>query len=174
MLCSKSFGSSWMTLVVIAMTLSLLGCIGEKPAKCESKETIKAVREIIAGKLLKGETFCSFHGCKTLKDDKDVASLAAYLDFEFPRALSYDEQVKKYSCTAEVALDGKALFDGAFVYESQLTADENIVFVNATTINQDPVVVFLQSLPAKRRSMEETTRRALESATGGRVTRTEK
>ena len=174
MLCSKSFGSSWMTLVVIAMTLSLFGCIGEKPAKCESEQAIGLAKSILAEQILKGNMFCRPGVCKKLQNEEDVKDLKSYLRFQYPRAMSYDDQIKKYSCTADVFLDGKKLVDGELVYESQLTTEGNIVYVSVSSVDDAAVVSFLQSLPAKRKVMEETTRKALESMTGGKVTRVEK
>ena len=131
--------------------------IEEKPMRCESEQTIALAKSIIAEQLLKGNSFCSASGCKELQNENDVEDVRNHLKFQYPRATSYDDQIKKYSCTAEVFLDGKELVDGEFVYESQLTykgarIDDNIVIVFISSVDEETVFSFLQSLPKKRKA----------------------
>ena len=136
------------TLVIVAMSFSLLCCIGEEPPKCDSEEAINVAKDVIANKILKGHVFClPLVGCAALQDEIETSVVKSYLTFQYPRAISYDDRIKKYDCTADIFLGGRQLFKEQLNYESQLTSDGALVYLNAPAVYDGTVYLFLQSLP---------------------------
>lgn len=114
-------------LAIVAMSLSLLGCIGEEPPKCESTEAINLAKNIIANQIIAKHR--SFYDL----DSTGISYLEHHIDFQYARPTAYDKQIKKYSCEADVILSGKKLFAEQVRYESQLTSEGFIVNVMAQT-----------------------------------------
>ena len=108
-------------LSVIGIALSgilLSGCKKESP-KCGDKETLSLVRNIIV-------TNYGGKGAADL-DEKEVEKL---LQIETPRADKYEENIKKYSCSANLVVtreDMGQTWNNPISYTSQLDDNDELV-----------------------------------------------
>ena len=93
--------------------VALLSACQKDPPKCGDKETLSIIRNIIVD---------SLGGAGSL-DKKDIETV---LQFEYPRADSYDKDIKKYSCSANLVVTQQETgrtWKNAIEYTSQL--DDN-------------------------------------------------
>lgn len=101
-------------ITVTLVTAFIAGCAKEPP-KCSDEDTFILIRQIIAKQLVLGEGVSD----KELQDN---------IKIEFPRAITFDEKIKKYSCEAKLIAGGTVgppitaggAVEGPITYESQL------------------------------------------------------
>ncbi len=107
---------------VLFFAMLLVGCAKEAP-KCSDPETLSAVRGIIVGQFGTENP-----AAKLSKKDRDEK-----IQIQNPRAESFDEKIKKYSCEANLLIafrpSGESL-QMPIKYESQLDdSKEHLVFI---------------------------------------------
>lgn len=98
-------------LAMAAAAFVLLGC-SQEPPKCSDPATLSLVRSIIVNQTIAGGT-----SAFTAKQLESIIRL------ETPRAIVFDEKVKRYSCEARLLIDmkmGELQIDTQLQYESQL------------------------------------------------------
>ena len=97
------------TIIVTLVTAFIAGCAKEPP-KCSDEDTLSLIRQIIVEQL-------ELRGLKGVSDKE----LQDNMKIEFPRAIAFDEKIKKYSCEAKLErIAGGALELPPITYESQL------------------------------------------------------
>ncbi len=100
-------------LLLIAACISACGV---KPPKCSDESTLSTVKSVVAE---------HFDGATKL----DQKEMLANMSFTHPRPATYDEQVKKYSCEANIVIGDK--YEIPITYTSQLDDNgQQVVFVN--------------------------------------------
>lgn len=92
------------TIIVTLVTAFIAGCSTEPP-KCSDEDTFSLIRQIIVKQL---------DGLEGVSDKE----LQDNMKIEFPRASSFDEKIKKYSCEAKLIAGGAV--EMPITYESQL------------------------------------------------------
>lgn len=93
------------TIVMTTAIATILGGCGNELPKCSDDDTISLVREIILDQIGGGEGLT----------DKEIKES---LKIEFPRASTFDEKIKKYSCEAKLIAGD--MYQLPITYESQL------------------------------------------------------
>lgn len=104
--------------VAIMLTTVLLAGCAKTPPKCSDEDTASLVRKIILDQ---------FGGSEGLTEKEILENLK----IELPRASSYDEKIKKYSCEAKLVAGNK--YQLPITYESQLD-DQNQHVVSVSGI----------------------------------------
>ncbi len=105
------------THLALVFLLFLVGCAKEAP-KCSDEKTLDLVMQILSNEL-------SGSGNSTDLAKKDISD---HLKFEFPRAMAYDKEIKKYSCDLKLVAGGS--YQVPLKYESQLNdQDQHLVSV---------------------------------------------
>lgn len=104
-------------IAVGVMSMFLAGC-SKTPPKCSDEDTVSLVRKIILDQ---------FGGSEGVTEKEILENLK----IELPRASSYDEKIKKYSCEAKLVAGNK--YQVPITYESQLD-DQNQHVVSVSGI----------------------------------------
>jgi len=104
--------------VAIMLTTALLAGCAKTPPQCSDEDTASLVRKIILDQFGGSEGFTEKEILENLK-------------IELPRASSYDEKIKKYSCEAKLVAGDK--YQVPITYESQLD-DQNQHLVSVSGI----------------------------------------
>jgi len=105
-------------IAVGVMSMFLVGC-SKTPPKCSDEDTASLVRKIILDQ---------FGGSEGLTEKEILENLK----IELPRASSFDEKIKKYSCEAKLVAGNK--YQLPITYESQLD-DQNQHVVSVSGIS---------------------------------------
>lgn len=106
---------------VAIVALAVTGC-AKAPPKCADADATNLAVKLFADQI--GE----FNGITTQEIQKLLA-------IQLPRATSYDEKIKKYSCEAKLSIAGK--LELPVQYDSQLDdKNEHIVITHGLDINQ--------------------------------------
>lgn len=106
-------------IAVGVMSIFLAGC-SKSPPKCSDDDTASLVRKIILDQ---------FGGSEGLTEKEILENLK----IELPRASSYDEKIKKYSCEAKLVAGNK--YQVPITYESQLDdQNQHVVSVSGITL----------------------------------------
>lgn len=104
---------------LVGAVVLLSGC-GQEPPKCSDEQTQQLVRGIIMDQI----------GGKHGLAEEEVNAI---LKIEFPKATSYDETIKKYSCDAQLAVGDS--YRVPIEYESQIDDNgEHVVSVGGMRI----------------------------------------
>lgn len=82
--------------IAIILTVVLLAC-SKEPPKCSDPETITLVKQIIVENYVKNQS-------KGKLSDKELQDK---LQIQYPRATSYDKDIKKYNCEGTLVIPGK-------------------------------------------------------------------
>jgi uncharacterized protein YecT (DUF1311 family) len=124
---------------LIALTLVLGGCAKEPP-KCSDAVTFELVKQIVINKIGEADWITA----KEIKDNLKV---------EYARASSFDEKIKKFSCSAKLIAASK--LELPIEYESQLDdKNEQIVGLGGISVSDLRAIAYTiaEDIKSKRQS----------------------
>ena len=116
------------TIIVTLVTAFIAGCAKEPP-KCSDEDTLSLIRQIIVEQLGGRE------GVSDKGEGVSDKELQDNMKIEFPRASTFDEKIKKYSCEAKLIAGGTV--ELPITYESQLDdKNQHIVSVGGIAVSR--------------------------------------
>ena len=140
-------------LAVGVMSVFLAGC-SKAPPKCSDEDTALLVRKIILDQ---------FGGSEGLTEKEILENLK----IELPRASSYDEKIKKYSCEAKLVAGNK--YQLPITYESQLDdQNQHVVSVSGIALGDQYLLkqAFIEGVGKLRSSQKVDTPQPPQAAQG--------
>lgn len=131
--------SKLFTTGIVTFMVSLLAACTKEPPKCSDDQTLSLAKKAVLEQILKAEqnnilaniliTVTQGGLSSAIKNGLSEKEIQDNMKFELPRAIAFDEKIKKYSCDAQlIAGDGVKV---PITYDSQLDdKGQHLVFVN--------------------------------------------